>query len=115
MRTTESSKAAGKQGQEMSPKGPAEQDLGTKSQRSSRPERLKGRWSVLIPEVAAVSSQHNPQGGPMAPRTGVATKCLAGAYMDEEAWSFTLESKATYFSSNQLHGECRATEDVPIL
>lgn len=115
VRTTESSKAAGKQGQEMSPKRPAEQDLGTKSQRSSQPERLKGRWSVLIPEVAAVSSQHTPQGGPMAPKTRVATKCLAGAYMDEKTWSFTLESKSTYFSPNQLHGECRANEDVPIL
>ena len=43
VRPTGPSKAARKCRHEMSAKGPAEQDLGTKSQRRSRPERLKGR------------------------------------------------------------------------
>lgn len=70
---------------------------------------------MLFPEAGSVSSQHNPQGRPVAPRTGIATKGLVGTwYKGEEIWSFTLESKVTYFSSHQLHGGCRAAKDIPI-
>lgn len=70
---------------------------------------------MLTPGVGAVSSQH-PSDGPVVSRTGIATNCLASAcYIDEEIWSFTLESKVTYFSSCEFHGGGRATRGMPIL